>query len=164
MDFSFCSQQIPVVLQESPQPSPTSSVEPLDLQDIGDLPVKLELRYAIESRRNERGLDMPVLYDKRKTAKPNLTYEEEEKRIIRRQRNKVAASKCRVKRKNHVKTLLEQSDELTRSNNQLEAEIAELRKEKDKLMEALRTHMCMKHQQAEPQAQVLTCSKCFTFT
>ena len=51
---------MPVVIPSSPQPSPTSPVEPLDLRDIGDLPVKLELRYAIESRRSEKGLEIPV--------------------------------------------------------------------------------------------------------
>ena len=52
---------MPIVLPSSPQEqSPTSPVEPLDLRDIGDLPVKLELRYAIESRRSEKGLDIPV--------------------------------------------------------------------------------------------------------
>ena len=53
---------MPMVLPSSPQQqqSPTSPVEPLDLRDIGDLPVKLELRYAIESRRSEKGLDIPV--------------------------------------------------------------------------------------------------------
>ena len=29
--------------------------------EIGDLPVKLELRYAIEAKRAEKGLDMPVI-------------------------------------------------------------------------------------------------------
>ena len=53
-------QSMPVVIPSSPQPSPTSPVEPLDLRDIGDLPVKLELRYAIESRRSEKGLEIPV--------------------------------------------------------------------------------------------------------
>ena len=53
-------QCMPIVLPSSPQQSPVSPVEPLDLRDIGDLPVKLELRYAIESRRTEKGLDIPV--------------------------------------------------------------------------------------------------------
>ena len=35
-----------------------------------------------------------------------MTAEEEERRRVRRQRNKVAASKCRIKRKNHVRSLL----------------------------------------------------------
>ena len=51
---------MPVVIPSSPQQSPSSPVEPLDLRDIGDLPVKLELRYAIESRRTEKGLEIPV--------------------------------------------------------------------------------------------------------
>lgn len=29
--------------------------------EIGDLPVKLELRYAIEAKRAEKGLDMPII-------------------------------------------------------------------------------------------------------
>ena len=52
--------------------SPCSSVEPIDLGDIGDLPVKLELRYAIESRRTEKGLDMPVI-DHPKRPRPNVS-------------------------------------------------------------------------------------------
>ena len=38
-------------------------------------------------------------------AFPQLTAEEEEKRKLRRERNKVAASKCRMKRKMQVKSL-----------------------------------------------------------
>ncbi len=34
-----------------------------------------------------------------------------------------------------------------KSNSQLETEIAQLREEKDKLMEALRIHLCARHQQ-----------------
>ena len=36
-----------------------------------------------------------------------MTADEQERRRIRRERNKVAASKCRKKRKEHVKTLVE---------------------------------------------------------
>lgn len=35
-----------------------------------------------------------------------LTLEEEERRRIRRERNKIAASRCRVKRKHHVRKLI----------------------------------------------------------
>ncbi|XP_065052896.1 cyclic AMP-dependent transcription factor ATF-3-like [Rhopilema esculentum] len=133
---------MPVVLPSSPQPSPASPVEPLDLRDIGDLPVKLELRYAIESRRNEKGLDIPPTMVQPKKLRLQLTPEEEERRRVRRQRNKLAASKCRVKRKNHVRCLMKQSDDLTRANNKLEVEIAKLRHEKDKLMDALKAHLC----------------------
>ena len=65
-------QPIPIVFPESPRQSPTSSVEPIDLRDIGDLPVKLELRYAIESRRTEKGLDMPATFQGRKRERPQV--------------------------------------------------------------------------------------------
>ena len=42
-----------------------------------------------------------------KTLSQQMTVDEQERRRIRRERNKVAASKCRRKRKEHVKTLVE---------------------------------------------------------
>jgi len=148
MDFTLYSECMPMVLPSSPQQqqSPTTPVEPLDLRDIGDLPVKLELRYAIESRRSEKGLDIPVTVVQQHKPRQKMTAEEEERRRIRRQRNKVAASKCRIKRKNHVRSLLKASEDLTKANNKLESEIAHLRKEKDRLVDALRAHLCMKEQ------------------
>ena len=46
-----------------------------------------------------------------------VSADELERRRIRRERNKVAASKCRKKRKEHVKTLVEVKSEFKRCNN-----------------------------------------------
>jgi len=109
--------------------------------EIGDLPVKLELRYAIEAKRAEKGLDMPVIEEITKLPR-ELTIEEEERRRVRRERNKVAASRCRVKRKHHVRKLLKESDDLVRANGSLEAIIDKLQEEKHKLEGAIRNHHC----------------------
>lgn len=105
------------------------------------MPVKLELRYAIEAKRAEKGLDMPVMDDVPRRPR-ELTVEEEERRRVRRERNKVAASRCRVKRKHHVRKLLKESDDLSKSNNELENIIDKLKYEKNRLEEAIRGHLC----------------------
>lgn len=106
-----------------------------------EIPVKLELRYAIEAKRAEKGLDMPIL-DEIPRLRRQLTVEEEERRRLRRERNKVAASRCRVKRKCHVKRLLKESDDLTKINTSLEDEIDKLQYEKQQLEGAIRNHVC----------------------
>jgi len=111
-----------------------------------ELPVKLELRYAIEAKRAEKGLEMPIIQDIHRRLPRELTMEEEERRQLRRERNKVAASRCRVKRKCHVKKLLKESDELTRANNSLQNEIEQLEYERNKLEGVIRNHVCEMNQ------------------
>ena len=41
----------------------------------------------------------------------------------------------------------QESDELTKANSKLAAEIESLRQEKDRLVEALRGHLCARHQE-----------------
>lgn len=71
-----------------------------------------------------------------------LTPEEEQRRKLRRERNKVAASKCRMKRKEHVNTLRQAAEELESANSQLETEIAYLTAERDQLEMMLDAHVC----------------------
>lgn len=146
MEFSYYSQAVPDIAMSPDECSDGSSTSIMqnieDEFDIGDLPVKLELRYAIEAKRAEKGLDMPVMDEVPKLSR-QLTADEEERRRVRRERNKVAASRCRVKRKHHVRKLLKESDELTKSNNYLEAVIDKLQNEKLLLEKAIRTHDCM---------------------
>ncbi|PFX17596.1 Proto-oncogene c-Fos [Stylophora pistillata] len=93
--------------------------------------------------------ELPVKILKRKTKSQDrllrdnkLTPEEEQRRKVRRERNKVAASKCRMKRKEHVNTLRQASEELESANSQLEAEIAYLTAERDQLEMMLDAHVC----------------------
>ncbi|XP_030070113.1 protein c-Fos [Microcaecilia unicolor] len=69
-----------------------------------------------------------------------LSPEEEEKRRIRRERNKMAAAKCRNRRRELTDTLQAETDELEDEKSALQTEIANLMKEKEKLEFILAAH------------------------
>uniref|UniRef100_A0A3Q0R844 Protein c-Fos n=1 Tax=Amphilophus citrinellus TaxID=61819 RepID=A0A3Q0R844_AMPCI len=71
-------------------------------------------------------------------AKPSK--EEEERRRIRRERNKIAAAKCRNRRKELIETLQAETDTLEEEKSTLETEIASLMKEKERLEHVLASH------------------------
>ncbi|XP_074872418.1 protein FosB isoform X5 [Carettochelys insculpta] len=73
-------------------------------------------------------------------AASQLTPEEEEKRRVRRERNKLAAAKCRNRRRELTDRLQAETDQLEEEKAGLESEIAELRKEKDRLEFVLVAH------------------------
>uniref|UniRef100_A0A8C4EJW0 BZIP domain-containing protein n=1 Tax=Dicentrarchus labrax TaxID=13489 RepID=A0A8C4EJW0_DICLA len=69
-----------------------------------------------------------------------LSPEEEEKKRIRRERNKMAAAKCRNRRRELTDTLQGETDKLEEEKAALETEIANLLKEKERLEFILATH------------------------
>ncbi|XP_030639166.1 proto-oncogene c-Fos [Chanos chanos] len=76
----------------------------------------------------------------RKGKVEQLTPEEEEKKRIRRERNKMAAAKCRNRRRELTDTLQAETDKLEEDKAALQAEIANLLKEKERLEYILATH------------------------
>ena len=66
--------------------------------------------------------------------------DEDVRRKRRRERNKVAATKCRHKKKEHVIQLNIESQQLESSNLCLKAKLAELRAEQSKLLQILASH------------------------
>ncbi|KAG8437882.1 hypothetical protein GDO86_008542 [Hymenochirus boettgeri] len=70
----------------------------------------------------------------------HLSPEEEERRRVRRERNKVAAAKCRNRRKELTDYLQAETDKLEEEKSTLQKEIAELQKQKDKLELILEAH------------------------
>lgn len=70
----------------------------------------------------------------------HLSQEELERRRIRRERNKLAAAKCRNRRRELTDTLQNETDELEDEKSRLQKEIAELQKEKEKLELVLEAH------------------------
>ncbi|XP_066551125.1 v-fos FBJ murine osteosarcoma viral oncogene homolog Ab [Amia ocellicauda] len=69
-----------------------------------------------------------------------LSPEEEEKRKVRRERNKMAAAKCRNRRRELTDTLQSETDNLEDEKSALQTEIANLMKEKEKLEFILAAH------------------------
>ncbi|XP_010862512.3 v-fos FBJ murine osteosarcoma viral oncogene homolog Ab [Esox lucius] len=69
-----------------------------------------------------------------------LSPEEEEKKRVRRERNKQAAAKCRNRRRELTDTLQSETDELEDEKSALQNDIANLLKEKEKLEFILAAH------------------------
>jgi len=91
----------------------------------------------------------------------SLTLEDEERRRRRRERNKVAATKCRNKKKERTGLLIKESEVLEVHNSSLKIEISRLEAEKRHLMDILALHepTCTKrprkdksHASQQPQA------------
>ncbi|XP_077174751.1 protein FosB isoform X2 [Paroedura picta] len=76
----------------------------------------------------------------RRTREETLTPEEEEKRRVRRERNKLAAAKCRNRRRELTDRLQAETDQLEEEKAELESEIAELQKERERLEFVLVAH------------------------
>ncbi|CAL8313042.1 unnamed protein product [Lota lota] len=76
----------------------------------------------------------------KKGRKDQPSKEEEERRKIRRERNKIAAAKCRNRRRELTDTLQAETDTLEEEKAALQTEIAELIKEKERLEQVLASH------------------------
>ncbi|XP_062408971.1 protein fosB isoform X3 [Sardina pilchardus] len=76
----------------------------------------------------------------RRSREESLTPEEEEKRNVRRERNKLAAAKCRNRRRELTDKLQSETDILEEEKAELESEISELQKEKERLEFVLVAH------------------------
>uniref|UniRef100_A0A8D3AWJ2 FOS like 2, AP-1 transcription factor subunit n=1 Tax=Scophthalmus maximus TaxID=52904 RepID=A0A8D3AWJ2_SCOMX len=76
-----------------------------------------------------------------------LTPEEEEKRRVRRERNKLAAAKCRNRRRELTELLQGETEKLEEEKADLQKEIESLQKEKDKLEFMLVAHNPHQHPQ-----------------
>lgn len=76
-----------------------------------------------------------------------LTPEEEERRRVRRERNKLAAARCRKRRLDHTNMLVQETDCLEEKRLALQNEIQELQTQKDELEFILEAHkvVCKLH-------------------
>ncbi|KAM3824929.1 LOW QUALITY PROTEIN: fos-related antigen 1 [Vipera latastei] len=81
----------------------------------------------------------PGLVPRRRHSE-HLSPEEEERRRLRRERNKLAAAKCRNRRKELTDTLQAETDQLEAEQSGLRKEIAELQKQKERLELVLEAH------------------------
>ncbi|XP_041064334.1 cyclic AMP-dependent transcription factor ATF-3 isoform X2 [Carcharodon carcharias] len=71
---------------------------------------------------------------------PEVTPQEDERRRRRRERNKIAAAKCRNKKKERTDILQKESEKLESLNAELKAQIEELKNEKQQLIYMLNLH------------------------
>ncbi|XP_076463446.1 uncharacterized protein LOC143295707 isoform X2 [Babylonia areolata] len=77
----------------------------------------------------------------RRSRHEKLSPEEERRRAVRRERNKVAAAKCRQRRVDHTNCLVEETEKLEAEQNDLENEIQSLKQQRDQLEFILQAHV-----------------------
>ncbi|XP_018597875.1 cyclic AMP-dependent transcription factor ATF-3 [Scleropages formosus] len=128
--------------------SPPGSLTLDDFTNFTPL-VKEELRLAIQNKRLSNGMS-PVMKDcpsssserpvEQPVVKRELTLEEYERRKRRRERNKIAAAKCRNKKKEKTDCLQKESEKLESINAELKAQIEELKSQKQQLVYMLNLH------------------------
>ena len=73
--------------------------------------------------------------------------DERGKILQKREKNKVAAEQCRVKRREKMQGVRVEYEEYLVANEALEADIIQLQQEKEKLEQLLKTHSCILQQQ-----------------
>lgn len=74
-------------------------------------------------------------------APQDATPEEEERRKVRRERNKMAAARCRKRRLDHTNELQDETERLEEKKQALHEEIRKLTHDKDNLHTILQTHL-----------------------
>ncbi|XP_077433872.1 fos-related antigen 1a isoform X2 [Vanacampus margaritifer] len=82
----------------------------------------------------------PAAGPTRRRNDEHLSHEELERRRVRRERNKLAAAKCRNRRRELTDTLQNETDHLEDEKSRLQKEIAELQRQKEKLELVLEAH------------------------
>ncbi|NXA46046.1 ATF3 factor, partial [Nothocercus julius] len=129
-----------------PTLSPAGSLGFDDFTNLTPL-VKEELRFAIQHKRQAHRmsstLDTVTVSERPVEAsimKTEFTPEEDERKKRRRERNKIAAAKCRNKKKEKTECLQKESEKLETINAELKAQIEELKNEKQHLIYMLNLH------------------------
>ncbi|XP_068964849.1 cyclic AMP-dependent transcription factor ATF-3 isoform X1 [Petaurus breviceps papuanus] len=126
--------------------SPAASLAFEDFTTLTPL-VKEELRFAIQNKHlchrmsatlesvtvSDRPIEMSIM-------KAEFAPEEDERKKRRRERNKIAAAKCRNKKKEKTECLQKESEKLESVNAELKAQIEELKNEKQHLIYMLNLH------------------------
>ncbi|XP_069911369.1 cyclic AMP-dependent transcription factor ATF-3 isoform X2 [Oryctolagus cuniculus] len=109
--------------------------------------VKEELRFAIQNKhlchRMSSALESVTVSDRpleMSVTKVEIAPEEDERKKRRRERNKIAAAKCRNKKKEKTECLQKESEKLESVNAELKAQIEELKNEKQHLIYMLNLH------------------------
>lgn len=110
--------------------------------------VKEELKQNIHRRRQEKGLQ-DINVDQRTSRSYQLTQIEQMKRQQRKERNRIAAAKCRDKKRQLTLEIIKETDRLEKSNHDLQRRAQDLKAEKAILQQMLEDHLmiCPKRHQ-----------------
>lgn len=137
---SFGDLNSPEEYQSTTSSPPACSMDVSRVRATRTKLIKEGLKLTIQSRRMVHGLDN-VRSEYKMPPIEELTTEDEDRRQRRRERNKVAATKCRNKKKERTGRLAEESGSLEVNNDALKNEIHSLEAEKKELLDLLQNHL-----------------------
>jgi len=136
----------PSLHQDTGGPPQTNKVQPGNVPPYNSttveqhykLFIKEGLKHKVKQRVEESKINDIIKEPKKEPEE--LTEEDEERRRRRRERNKVAATKCRNKKKEKTCLLVSEGELLEAQNKNLKQEISRLEAEKRHLVEILALH------------------------
>merc|ERR1711953_1329152 len=95
---------------------------------------------VVKYKVNTENTNRPGRANKRKAEEELMDPEEDEKRKMRRNRNRLAATRCRQKRLDQIETLQVEVNNWEKKNRSLEEEVAALKADKEELQYILAAH------------------------
>ncbi|XP_071441094.1 activating transcription factor 3 isoform X2 [Hetaerina americana] len=111
-------------------------------------PVNLPSTASIDTDGDDiYGDSSPSSVDSKAPRREELTAEDEERRRRRRERNKIAATKCRLKKRERTVNLVQESEILENQNHEMKSQIQELENQRRRLLDMLSIHSptCVKN-------------------
>ncbi|XP_075233143.1 activating transcription factor 3 isoform X2 [Lycorma delicatula] len=119
-----------------------SCMSPPSVQHTCSQLIKEGLKHTIQTkRRNHIRPQELINEDINKVPRTEeLTPEDEERRRRRRERNKIAATKCRLKKRERTVNLVQESEILENQNHDLKSQIQELETQRRRLVDMLSVH------------------------
>ncbi|XP_061174301.1 uncharacterized protein LOC133183358 isoform X2 [Saccostrea echinata] len=101
--------------------------------------LKEGIKHKIKARRIAEGKE-EIRVEFKEPSPERLTPEEEERRKIKREKNKLAAQKCRNKKRKLADTLEEETLRLEEKQEKLQDQVQRLREEREHLLDLLKIH------------------------
>lgn len=125
--------------------------------------VKVELIKKIKKKCEENGNELPIIERKQpEPPKPRVKQEDPATIKKRRERNKIAAMKCRKRKRERIMKLKKKTNECLAQKTRLEMEKRELQKECKKLTDTLLAHQCkLRKSASNPQTTTSTADSKF---
>ncbi|KAM8847611.1 protein c-Fos-like [Synchiropus picturatus] len=139
-DTSAPGSFVPTVTAISSSPDLSWMVQPTVITSVSPSSSRAKPKNKAQSLSSSAVPAKKTKTNNRKGHKEQPSKEEEERRRIRRERNKIAAAKCRNRRRELIDTLQAETDQLEDEKCALQSEVADLMKEKENLEQILASH------------------------
>ncbi|XP_018351393.1 PREDICTED: transcription factor kayak isoform X3 [Trachymyrmex septentrionalis] len=137
-------------LVEPSQPTPAQTQNTTAVHLPAPTTTLIETQQQTQSQQQQQQPVRRNMGGRRPTRTIGMTPEEEQRRQIRRERNKMAAARCRKRRMDHTNALLEETDGLEKKKQNLQDEIEQLKQVKDELEFILDAHRAVCRRSLRP--------------